>query len=158
MYTKIVSIVLANIVSYTTCQIRIKIPWKKCYCMTNLSNMPSTENLEWCWLTASLLEVCGDTKGWEQEGMPGGTWGNRQFVPSAYDIQCGVRGGSTGATCSSPQVSELVELKQKKPPNQSNQLTQITALSQNQQRSRPPCNGPVLSVSHPAICSGSPII
>lgn len=82
--------------------------------------------------TIKLLDVRSEAIRWEREGMPGGSRGRSQSVPSAYGIQYGVQGHQhTHSNISS--TSELSELREmlKKQQLQLNQLTQSVAQIQN---------------------------
>lgn len=84
--------------------------------------------------TARLLDVRSEAMRWEREGMPGGTRGRSQSVPSAYGIQYGVQGYQPpgGSNLASSELRELREML-KKQQQQLNQLTQNVAQIQNLQ-------------------------
>lgn len=85
--------------------------------------------------TATLLDVRNEAIRWEREGVPGGTRGRSQSVPSAYGIQYVVQGHSHTSSNAVSTTSELSELREmlKTQQQQLNQLTQSIAQIQNPQ-------------------------
>lgn len=84
---------------------------------------------------ATLLDVRGEAIRWEREGVPGGTRGRSQSVPSAYGIQYGVQGHQHTGSNAVSTTSELSELREmlKMQQQQLNKLTQSIAQFQNPQ-------------------------
>ncbi len=83
--------------------------------------------------TVTLLGVRGEAIRWEREGMPGGTRGRSQSVPSVSGIQYEVRGSSGLVSAQGSQSSELSELREmlRRQQQQIDRLTQTIAHSQN---------------------------
>lgn len=96
--------------------------------------------------TATLLEVRSEAIRWEREGVPGGTRGRSQSVPSVFGLQYGVQ-GRPGAMVDPPHVFELSEMRKmlQLQQEQLNHLTQsISRLQNPHQPSRLPDRGAVI--------------